>query len=263
MTAAPQVTTLSVRALLLGERIDHRRREPDRPLATSPLAMSVGGGQGVIFRYGAVVLFGVAPEDEAPFLAGLSTQVTEPLPHPEEERVRVRIDPNASEPIQADGTVLLPDLSLARLQVVADVLAKSVLLAHYERRLAGVFDGIEPLARDLQQQGRRNARGRALLRQVGDVLMTLHQMVGRAEVTEKPDVLWDHPELERFHVRLAEEYELRDRSVALDRKLDLVSRTLQTLIDLDQQASSLRVEWYIVILIVVEIGLTLYEMFVK
>lgn len=93
--------------------------------------------------------------------------------------------------------------------------------------------------------------------------MTLHQMVGRAEVTEKPDVLWDHPDLERVHARLADEYELRDRSVALDRKLDLVSRTLATLVDLDQQDRSLRVEWYIVILIVFEIGLTLYEMFLK
>ncbi len=257
------MTTLPVRALLLGERIESRRREPDRPLAASPLLMSVGGGHAVVFRYGAVVLFGVAPEDEARFLAGLSPQVTEPLAHPEEERVGVRIEPGSTEPIQADGSVVLPDLSLARLQILADALAKSVLLAHYERRLAGVFDGIEPLARDLQQNGRRSARGRALLRQVGDVLMTLHQMVGRAEVTEKPDLLWDHPELERFHARLAEEYELRDRSVALDRKLDLVSRTLHTLIDLDQQDRSLRVEWYIVILIVVEIGLTLYEMFVK
>lgn len=254
---------LAVRALLLGERIDSRRREPDRPLATQPLLTPAGEGQAVIFRYGAVVLFGATPADEASLLARLKAQVTEPLPHPEEERVRLRIDPAASEPILPDGTVLLPDLSPARVQIVADVLAKSVLLAHYERRLAGVFDGIEPLARDLQQRGRRKARGRALLQQVGDVLMTLHQMVGRAEVTEKPDLLWDHPALERFHGRLAEEYELRDRSVALDRKLDLISRTLETLVDLDQQDRSLRVEWYIVLLIVVEIGLTLYEMFVK
>jgi uncharacterized Rmd1/YagE family protein len=257
------MTDLAVRALLLGERIDSRRREPERPLAASPLLMSVGGGQAVVFRYGAVVLFGVTPQDEAPFLASLAPLIPDPLPLPEEERIVIRVEAGAAEPILPDGTLLLPDLSLARLQVVADVLAKSVLLAHYERRLAGVFDGIEPLARELQRHGRRKARGRALLRQVGDVLMTLHQMVGRAEVTEKPDVLWDHPDLERVHARLADEYELRDRSVALDRKLDLVSRTLATLVDLDQQDRSLRVEWYIVILIVFEIGLTLYEMFLK
>jgi len=257
------VTDLPVRALLLGERIENRRREPDRPLTATPVVLAVGGGQAVIFRYGAVVLFGVAPQDEAPFLAELAPLVADAQAMPEEERIRIRLAPGATEPVLPDGTLLLPDLSLARLQVVADVLAKSVLLAHYERRLAVVFDGIEPLARELQRHGRRKARGRALLRQVGDVLMTLHQMVGRAEVNEKPDVLWDHPDLERIHARLADEYELRERSIALDRKLDLVSRTLETLVDLDQQSRSLRVEWYIVILIVFEIVLTLYEMFIK
>ncbi|BBK36348.1 hypothetical protein STAQ_14260 [Allostella sp. ATCC 35155] len=257
------MTDLPVRALLLGERIEHRRREPDRPLAASPVVLGVGGGQAIVFRYGAVVFFGVAPADESRFLAELAPVVADAFATPEEERVHIRLQPGTPDPILPDGTLLLPDLSLARLQIVADVLAKSVLLAHYERRLAGVFDGIEPLARELQRHGRRKARGRALLRQVGDVLMTLHQMVGRAEVTEKPDVLWDHPDLERVHSRLADEYELRDRSVALDRKLDLVSRTLETLVDLDQQSRSLRVEWYIVILIVFEIVLTLYEMFIR
>jgi uncharacterized Rmd1/YagE family protein len=42
----------------------------------------------------------------------------------------------------------------------------------------------------------------------------------------------------------------------------LLSRTIETVLDLLNQRRSLRVEWYIVILIVIEIGLTLYEMFI-
>ena len=45
------------------------------------------------------------------------------------------------------------------------------------------------------------------------------------------------------------------------RKLELIGDTAQTLLDLLQNRRSLRVEWYIVILIVVEIVLTLYELF--
>lgn len=85
-------------------------------------------------------------------------------------------------------------------------------------------------------------------------------MVGRVEVTEKPDVLWDHPELERLHLRLVEEYELRDRSRALDAKLDLIAQTVATLLDLETNRSNLRVEWYIVALIVFEIPLSLFAM---
>jgi hypothetical protein len=50
------------------------------------------------------------------------------------------------------------------------------------------------------------------------------------------------------------------REATLERKLDLISRTVETLVDLLQNKRSLRVEWYIVALIVFEILLTLYQL---
>jgi uncharacterized Rmd1/YagE family protein len=88
-------------------------------------------------------------------------------------------------------------------------------------------------------------------------------MVGRVAVSDKPDVLWDRPDLERLYLRLTEEFETADRYEAVEAKLNLIGRTIQTAIDLVQSRRSLRVEWYIVILIVFEIVLTLYEMFVR
>ena len=64
---------------------------------------------------------------------------------------------------------------------------------------------------------------------------------------------------ERLHQRLAGEYELPERHRALERKLDLIARTASTLLTLQYNRRSLRVEWYIVALIVVEILLTLGE----
>jgi uncharacterized Rmd1/YagE family protein len=88
-----------------------------------------------------------------------------------------------------------------------------------------------------------------------------HKMVGRVETGEKPELLWEHPELERLYARLAEEYELRDRDRALDRKLELISRTAETLLGLVQSRSSMRVEWYIVALIIAELLLSVYPLF--
>lgn len=48
---------------------------------------------------------------------------------------------------------------------------------------------------------------------------------------------------------------------ALNRKLELISRTVATLLEVVQNKRSLRVEWYIVLLILFEIVLTLYDMF--
>lgn len=69
----------------------------------------------------------------------------------------------------------------------------------------------------------------------------------------------DEPELDKLYERFAVEFELRDRDRALARKLDLIARSAQTYLDLLHTQQSLRVEWYIVILILFEIALTLFE----
>ncbi len=102
-----------------------------------------------------------------------------------------------------------------------------------------------------------------MLRHIGEVLTNQHNMVGRVEVSEKPDLLWYSPELERLYAYLEDEFEIRERHRALERKLDLIARTAQTMLNLVQTKRSLRVEWYIVILIVVEILLSVYQLFLK
>ena len=157
------------------------------------------------------------------------------------------------------GRLEINSINVAKMQLIAFVLAKSVVLALYEKNTAGLFDRVEPLARDLQEKGQAYRQDRVLLRHIGNVLSTQGKMVGRAEVTEKPELLWEYPELERLFQIMESEYEIRERHLALERKFELISRTATTLLDLLQYKRSLRVEWYIVILIVVDIIISLGE----
>ena len=258
---AGAVEVVPVRALLLGERLDTRALERDQPLGVAPLTVEIpGGGVAVLFRYGAAVLFGAATAALDDFVASLMPLVTGALPVPERDDARLLIRPESDQQVDLAGNVFLREKTTEGLQVIADILAKGLVLSHYETRIADIFDGIEPLAATLREKGRAGARSKELLRHIGDVLLMQQKMVGRVETGEKPELLWDHPELERLYLRLAEEYELRDRDRALDRKLDVISRTVETLIGLVQTRSSLRVEWYIVLLIVAELLLTTYPL---
>lgn len=252
---------VGVRAWLLGERIDVRQLERGETLALSPLTLRTGDrGQAVLFRFGAVVFFGVAPVEQAAFVDKLRPFVRGSFEEPGTEEAEIRVDPEGGDRIDASGMLVLRAPSVERFQVVAEVLAKSVVLAHYEERVARVFDRVESLAQNLGQ-GARPIRGSDLLREISSVLMIQARTVGRVELTEKPEITWDRPELDRFYEHLALEYELRDRDLALSRKLDVISRTAETTLGLLQTRRSLRVEWYIVILILVEIVIILYQMF--
>lgn len=252
-----------VRALYLGEKLDLRSFETTQRLAAQPLVIAAGArGCAVLMRYGCAVLFDLDPLEEATFLKNLGQFVIEPFPKPELDETRVVADRIRSE--GSDGSeIVLQELSIERFQLVAEILAKSITLAHYESQIAGVFDRIEPLALELQQGGKGIARGKDLLRQIGGTLLIQHKMVGRVEVSEKPELLWDRPELERLYLRLEDEYELKERQQALERKLDLIGRTVETLLELFQNNRSVRLEWYVIILILIEILLSLYELFVR
>jgi uncharacterized Rmd1/YagE family protein len=251
------------RAILVADRIDLRSWQAEERLASHPLAVAVpGGGAAVLFRYGVVVFFDVTAEEESAFLRRIARLTAGPFDAPETEEVEIRIDARAREGMQGDR-VFLAGEEIERLQVVADVLSKSVLLAYYEAQIAGSFDRIDPLARELDRNGRIAGDARDLSRQIGAMLLTGHTMIGRAAVAEKPELLWEHPDLEGLFIRLEDEFEIKERHVMLGEKLDLITRTVQTLVQLQEGRHSLRLELYIVILIVVEILLSLYDLFLR
>jgi uncharacterized Rmd1/YagE family protein len=268
--AAPQASALPVpiaprrltaRAILLGERIDTVGLERSEMISTNPLAFRVGGdGEVVLFRFGVAVLFGLSPVEEDEVLRGLRPRITAPF---EDETATIDVVAEGEEQIAPGGPIVVRDLSPPRLLVIADALAKNLALARDEREVSRVFETIEPFAVELARDGRLPAKRRQVVRTIGQALLTQHRVSGRIEVEEKPDVLWDHPQFERLYARLADEYELKERAVALARKLRIISETTSALTDLIDTGRSLRLEATIVALIVVEVVILLYELFLR
>ncbi|MEO8627932.1 MAG: RMD1 family protein [Betaproteobacteria bacterium] len=248
-------------AVLVGERIDLRINSVVPVLATNPLTISRSEGVIALYRHGVVVFFNVSQAEQAAFLSELAPLITNAYSAPETESLDILVEAGGREGVTA-GVATLEDTSVERLQIVADVLGKSALLSLYERSVAGEFDGIEPLAADLGRSGRVRSKSKDLLKKLGAMMLVEQRMVGRAEIDEKPDTLWDHPRLEGLFARLEAEFEITDRHIALERKLNMISQTAHTVLDLLTSKHALRVEWYIVVLIVLEILLTLYQRFV-
>ena len=117
--------SIEVRAILVGERIDLRSLESARRLAVSPLVLTSGdSGCAAIFRYGAVVLFGLEPMEEVAFLSQIEPIVIKPYPEHETEEVSVYLDPKREEQVDRNGNLVLREFSVDRLQIVADILGR-------------------------------------------------------------------------------------------------------------------------------------------
>src|SRR5690606_25912819 len=91
-TAVEVKRQVTARALLLGERIDLSGLERSDIISATPLAFRVGrDGYAVLFRYGAIVLFGLSLLEEDEILRGLSSRVVDAFARPEDESVVIEI----------------------------------------------------------------------------------------------------------------------------------------------------------------------------
>lgn len=264
-----QLTTLSsvtqqrmtARALLLGERIDTSGLERADLVSTAPLAFHTGqAGFVVLFKFGIAVLFGLSPLEEDEVLNQVGARVSGAVSRRDDETLVLEISPEGDEKILSNGALAIKDASGPRLLVIADALAKSVALARDERRVNAVFDTVEPFAATLATTGRPPWKRRAMLELIGQTLLVQHRVSGRVAVEDKPDVLWDRPDLERLYARLEDEYELAERSRTLKAKLDVIGETARAFTEIIDADRSIRLEWTVIILILAEVFLSLIQM---
>ena len=253
---------ISARALLLGHRIDTAGLEKNREmLSRAPPAFGVGdAGYVAIFRYGVVVMINLTPGEEREFLDELHARISGANARAEEEIAQLELTQGTEDRVPPGGPIALKSFSADRLLLVADTLAKSVALARDEHEVAHVLDLVEPFARKLASNGRVPGARRNVIRMIGMSLQVQHRLSGRVAIDDKPDALWERFDLERLYTRLENTYELKDRAATLTRKVDFIRQTAQSLADLIDAARSLRLEIAIVLLILFEILLNLYQM---
>jgi len=256
----------SARALRLGRRLKLAGFEISglnqaEAIATSPLVFRLrNGGFAALFAYGTVVFIGVSHAEEEAFLQMLGDRVESPLDAP--AIVVSEIEIGSSEKFSAD-VITVRDMSPPCLAVVADALAKNVALAFEEGDVRNVIEMLEPFSSDLADSGRLPRNRRRMLRTVGHALRIHHRLLERVEVEERPDLLTDNDEITHLHERLAEAYHFKKRAKALSRKLGVIEVMMTALTELIDAQREIRLETMIVLLIVFEIAITFYDLFLR
>ena len=89
---------VTVRALLLGDRIETAGLERRDVISTRPLAFRIEGGAFlVLFRYGVAVLFGMSPLQADEIIRSLNERIIGRFAQREEESAQIEIAPEKDE----------------------------------------------------------------------------------------------------------------------------------------------------------------------
>ena len=136
-----------------------------------------------------------AQEDE--IIRSLDGRISGRFAHAEEETAQIEIAPEKDRTGHPAGVIALKALMPEHVLIIADAIATNLILATTNATSALSSNSTEPLARELAEHGRTPGGRRSLLKHIGNALLVQQRVSGLVAVAEKPDVLWDRPDLER------------------------------------------------------------------
>lgn len=228
-----------------------RRTPQDLSYATA------GGGTVFIYPFGAIVFHNVdagAREVELDRLRRARPGLTSTQAY--DEQFMVREDPGA-RPDVAAGALTLDRMTFERASVVALIIAQSAAMEYYDRIVDDLFAETDKLVTRLEKTGSVIWNTGKLNRFVGTAAGTRNEVLSGLHLLDKPDAIWDDPDVDRIYDELRAEFDLVDRHAALERKLGAVQDSLELVLDVARDRRLVLLEASIVLLIVVDIVLSL------
>lgn len=212
-----------------------------------------------IFNFGAVVFFNVPREAHSDYLARLGlvarlhSPTTQPLSSDElaEDAYTVRVQPGA--PQVSFNEVVVPDLDIAKIHLVAQLLAQSSALETIEWEVEEFLARSERLTMELQAKRWRRTIRREVMKLLAEGLTARHLLVNRLALLQEPEKTWEKEELYRLYLGLWETFDIDERIEILEKNLKLSTEVSELLLNILDARRSELLEIIIIALIFFEI----------
>ncbi len=254
----PKQAKYAVETVYIGESVDLRRAQEglkrypflnrDHPLVFKPFKDAYV----VLTKFGAVTFWNIPSRLRNQFLNEIKPYVKtkrEYYPYDEDTKVLV----GSKEDKITFEKVYLANFDVGKIKIISYVLSQSVALERYEDDIEARLSEVGVIVENLKSSGRTKLREKKILKQVGSVLSVKQTAVTHLSLFDKPEEIWESPDLESLYNKLNAEYELKDRLDVLSEKIDYLSDISQMLMNLLAEKRAAYLEIIIIILIAIEI----------
>jgi uncharacterized Rmd1/YagE family protein len=174
------------------------------------------------------------------------------------EDITVCEDPAQKSHVSA-GALTIDHLTPERASVVALTVAQSAAMEYYERIVDEMATRTDSIVQGLEARGTVSLRTRPLHRFIGAAIGTRNEVINVLHLLDKPDEAWDDPAMDLIYDELKAEFDLVDRYRSLESKITSVQESLGLVLDVARDRRLVLLETTIVLLIVLEIILALFE----
>ena len=213
-----------------------------------------------LFHFGSIVFVGFVLGDILLFLQSLqvhgfaaSTDLAKRF------REEYRIEWGAEKLAVTNDSIHLMAAPTFHEEIVATVLAKSIAFEAVESQVDELLDEMEATIEQLKQ-GKLSTSDTTLASLFGRILGYKLNSVSSLMLLDEPDITWEDEQAAGLFSKLYQLYELASRYDVIRHKSDTLMNIAEVFSSLVHARRSTLLEWGIILLIVVEIFLTLWQM---
>ena len=107
---------------------------------------------------------------------------------------------------------------------------------------------------EMEKNGKLSIRERTILKMIGKAFHTQNQIAENLYIFDAPSITWIDEFYNALHMKLASHFELSTRFKSIENTIKLAENSLQSFLEVKHHSESSRLEWIIIVLILVEVA---------
>lgn len=214
------------------------------------------------FNHGVFVSWGFKKKFEDKLVDVVLPYAIQPLQHIESDHFyfqnsnETSID--AHEKLRVDIISLDSEESLIKL-AISYGLAQSIKLEAFEEAIQVAIRANSHLPEEIATRGEISLSRRAIFKRIGEIFIARSSINLNIEYLDAPEFFWRNPNMEPYYIMTKKYLDIPSRVMALNQKLDVLQELLDILNSQVQHRHSSLLESIIILLIVVEIIISLFQ----
>lgn len=211
-----------------------------------------------VFDYGVVVFANYDALAKSELVSFIKNYATTYVDLDLSEEYRIETDEKLQKVTVKNNYVTVPQIDSSILRIVMLNIGQSVALEYYEVLTDELISSSKHFILQLEQHGKISISKKNLLKYIGKVLNVKNSIVDNLYILDDPNLVWDNEELNLLNRNLKANFDINTRFKDLDYRLQIVENNLTLFTDVLNVRESSRLEWIVIILIAIEIGIALF-----
>jgi uncharacterized Rmd1/YagE family protein len=204
-----------------------------------------------IFQYGMVSFFNLDEKGITGVLRILKPTATNYFSEKLSEEFAVEIRKNHMK--VEFNRVLLPDMDPEMIRLVMLNTSQSVALNKYDLVTADLLHATQEHTKYLENLGKLDISGLKLKKFIGKVLNIKNGILENLYIFDSPDITWERQDLNQLNNNLKQSFDLKDRYRRISLRTEIIKENLDLFKDIMEHRESSRLEWIIIVLILIEV----------